>query len=127
MAGEMYAINPITGMEPDGTTWFLHSAIVEAINSLFGVKAEIRPFDQYQGPYIVVGPDVRIGTPSYALAPKHLGVVRLWVNIIDDCLAQVYREDTNTLSEHFPQFGPYAAADAADAALKLLEVNYNGN
>ena len=120
MAGEMYAIDSITGQEPNGATWPLHAAIAEAVNSLFGAKAEIKPFDQYQGPYIVVGPDVRIGPPPYALAPIHLGVVRLWVHTTGDFLAQVYREDTDTFSDPFPMHGPFANEEAAEAALTLL-------
>ncbi|KKK59701.1 hypothetical protein LCGC14_3031750, partial [marine sediment metagenome] len=39
----------------------------------------VEPFDQYQGPYILVGQDVIASDAPYALAPRGLGVVRLWI------------------------------------------------
>ena len=73
MTGEMYEIDPVTGMEPDGTSWPLHAAIAQAVGGT------VQPFDQYQGPYVLVGNDIRVGRQPYAVAPKHLGVVRLWL------------------------------------------------
>lgn len=92
MTGEMVRIDPITGEEPDGTTWSIHAAIAKALGG------EVKPFDKYQGPYVVIGADVRIGNPPYQYAPSHLGVVRLWV--YDD---EIYREDTDTTANFFPE------------------------
>ncbi len=107
MTGEMYQIDPITGEEPDGTIWEYHAAIAKAVGGT------IEPFDQYQGPYVLVGEDVRVGVAPYQHTPTGLGVIRLW--ILSDDLTRVYREDTNERSE--PCFEP---EDAARAALALM-------
>ena len=95
MTGEMYRIDPITGVEPDGTVWSLHAAIAQALGGT------VQPFDQYQGPYILVGPDIRIGTRPYQLAVQHMGVKRLWICSDDGDTAFLWREDTDTQSEQF--------------------------
>ena len=94
MTGQMYHIDPITGVEPDGTTWPLHAAIAQAIGGT------VQTFDQYQGPYILVGSDIRVGTQRYQLAVQHMGVKRLWVCNEGDCV-YLWREDTDTRSEPF--------------------------
>lgn len=103
MIGEMCQIDPVTATEPNGTEWPIHAAIAKAVGGT------VRPFDQYQGPYIVIGSDVRIGTRPYQLAPLGLGIVRLWVN--EDT---VYREDTDTGEPYWD------TASAISAALSLL-------
>mgnify|MGYP001559819331 FL=1 len=117
MAGEMPCIDPVTGETPDGGVYTLHAAIAKAVGGT------IQPFDTYQGPYVVVGKDVRMGERPYQLAVQGVGVIRLWVGTDDgwpDYLARVYREDTDTLSEPFEAYGPHAEEDAAQAALSLL-------
>ena len=109
MTGEMERIDPITGEEPDGTTWPIHAAIAKALGG------EVMPFDKYQGPYVVVGADVRIGNPPYQYAPSHLGVVRLWV-CDDGDVCEIYREDTNTTASFFPE----DIESAVEAARELM-------
>ena len=106
MTGEMGRIDPITGEEPDGTTWPIHAAIAKALGG------EVMPFDKYQGPYIVIGKDVRISNPP---APRHLGVVCLWVGEDEDG-SYVYREDTDTTAQFFPG----DCEDAVQAARELM-------
>lgn len=105
MTGEMYQIDPETATEPDGTEWPFHREMARVTGGT------VQPFDQYQGPYVVVGPDVRIGSSPYALAPRGLGIVRLWLT--ED---RVWREDTDALS-NIVVFEPI---DAGEAALELL-------
>lgn len=105
MTGEMSKIDPVTATEPDGTEWPYHREMARVTGG------SVQPFDQYQGPYVLIGADVRVGNSPYALAPKGLGVIRLWMN--DD---RVYREDTDTLSD-MVVFEPI---DAGMAALELL-------
>ena len=109
MTGEMYHIDPVTGKEPDGTIWEYHAAIAKAVHGT------IRPFDQYQGPYVVVGPDLRVGDAPYEVAPTHLGIIRLWLVAGVDDIPCVYREDTGKMS------GPcFDAQEAAEAAIELM-------
>ena len=117
MAGEMPYIDPVTGETPDGEVYTLHAAIAKAVGGT------IQPFDTYQGPYVVVGKDVRMGERPYQLAVQGVGVIRLWVGSDagwPDYLARVYREDTDTLSEPFEAYGPHAEEGAVGAALSLM-------
>jgi len=102
MTGEMGRIDPITGEEPDGTVWPIHAAIAKALGG------EVMPFDQYQGPYIVIGEGVRISNPP---VPRHLGFVCLWVG--ED---YIYREDTDTTAIFFLD----DIEDAVRAARELM-------
>ena len=102
MTGEMYHIDE-SGKDDIGNEWPIHAAIANALRDE-GHDATLQPFDQYQGPYILVGKDIRLGQPPYAVATQHLGVVRLWIGIADpdrEGLLLVYREDTATLSDSF--------------------------
>ena len=112
MAGEMGYIHPTTGKEADGTVWSTHAAIVRALRRA-GYTANIKPFDQYQGPYIAVGSDVRLGSGPYAMAPRLPGVVRLWLSE-DEGFPVVYREDTDTMERAWND------REAGAAALSLL-------
>lgn len=114
MAGEMPYIDPVTGETPDGTVYTLHAAIAKAVGGT------IQPFDVYQGPYVLVGADFRVGEPPYQYAPGGFGVKRLWVQSDDGFSATIYREDTEIESEPFDACGPFAGEDAARAALELL-------
>ena len=109
MAGEMCFIDPKTGEDDSGNIWNYHAAIARATNGI------IKPFDQYQGPYVVIGNDVRLGRDPYAIAPSNLGVVRLWVILDEDDFQRIYREDTETTSGHI-----WDEDSAAIAALELL-------
>lgn len=113
MTGEMVAIDPVTGEEPDGTIWHLHAAIAAAVGGT------VQPFDQYQGPYVAVGPDIRIGTGPYAYAPRGLGVCRLWLT--GDEVPHIWREDTETES------GPiFDEEDAAREARRIMRGGARG-
>ena len=109
MAGEMCFIDPITGIDDQDQEWSYHAAIAKAVNGT------IQPFDQYQGPYVVVGSDIRIGTDPYAIAPSHLGVIRLWIISDEDDFQRIYREDTETTSGHI-----WDEESAAMEAMELL-------
>lgn len=89
MTGEMHA------SEVTRDTFPTHFAIAEALGG------SVKPFDQYQGPYVVIGTDIRIGTSPYACAPRGLGIVRLWLCSDDGVLATVYNEATDAQSEPF--------------------------
>lgn len=94
MAGEMSYIKQ-TGEDSDGNIWSLHAAIAKAVGG------QLKPFDQYQGPYIVIGADVRVGDSPYQLAVRGLGVKRLWVISDNDYACRIYREDTDKTSDFF--------------------------
>ena len=96
MTGEMY--------EATRDEWPTHFAIADAVGGT------VQPFDQYQGPYIVVESDIRIGNTPYAYAPP--GPVRLWM--VEE---GVYREDTDTLAWCLP----YDELSAIEAAISLLD------
>ena len=103
MTGEMWHIDE-NGKDDNGNEWPIHAAIAKALCDE-GHDASLQPFDQYQGPYILIGKDARLGQPPYAVATQHLGVVRLWVVSSqpdsDGILWRIYREDTDTLSSQF--------------------------
>lgn len=99
MTGEMYHIDQ-DGKDDSGNEWLIHAAIAKALRAE-GYDATLQPFDQYQGPYILVGRDVRIGTRPYQLAVQNAGVVRLWLSATEHGAAVIYREDTNTCSDAF--------------------------
>lgn len=71
----------------------LHFAIADE----FGGSVE--PFDQYQGPCVVIGDDIRVGRAPYALAPRGLGIVRLWIQSDDGAFYTVYNEANDRQSE----------------------------
>ena len=78
----------------------------------------VEPFDQYQGPYILVGQDVIVGDAPYALAPLNLGVVRLWVIDQDNGIeVAIYNEATDKTSDPFPWGCDDLAVDAARSVL----------
>jgi len=94
MAGEMSWIKQ-DGTDSDGNVWETHAAIAKAVGGY------LRPFDQYQGPYITVGGDVVVGIPPYGVPAQHLGVVRLWLCNDEDGLCYIYREDIDKSSFAF--------------------------
>jgi hypothetical protein len=79
MTGEMGFIDQ-DGKDSNGDHWELHAKIAKAVGG------ELRPFDVYQGPYILVDG------------------ARLWVCADDnhpEIAFRVYREDTEESSEMF--------------------------
>ena len=97
MTGEMYSIGQ-DGIDSNGDHWPLHAAVARELGG------EIKPFDVYQGPYVVIGGDVRVGDAPYAVAVQGLGVVRLWligVEGTDGALLQWYNEATEESSDPF--------------------------
>ena len=98
MTGEMTTV--------DREEWPTHFAIAEAVGGT------VQPFDVYQGPYIVVGADMRVGTPPYQLAVQHMGVIRLWLT--DE---GVYREDTDALILCIP----WDEESAVSAAIEAMQ------
>jgi len=99
MTGEMYHIDQ-DGKDDSGNEWTMHTAIAKALRAE-GYDATLQPFDQYQGPYILVGKDIRVGARPYAVAVQNMGVIRLWLTIDDYDKAYIYREDTDALSDAF--------------------------
>ncbi len=106
MTGEMYE----SDLTPD--EYPLHFAVARAL------KGKVRPFDVYQGPYVVIGEDITSGAQPYAYCPRGLGVVRLW--IIDDDgggTCTVYNEANDKISKPFWWNSTRAACRAARSVL----------
>ena len=82
MTGEMHSINQ-DGEDSNGESWPLHAAIAKAVGG------ELRPFDVYQGPYILVD------------SLDYQGAKRLWISTEDGVICQVWREDNEALSDPF--------------------------
>lgn len=110
MTGEMGFIDQ-DGNDCNGDCYSTHAAIAKALNGT------LKPFDVYQGPYISIGDDVRLGSAPYAIAPRLPGIVRLWIEVVDDVFARVYNEDTCNTSFEFPMTDTQAAIDAAKSVL----------
>lgn len=110
MTGEMHE-SEVTRDE-----WPLHFAISDALGG------EVRPFDHYQGPYIAVGGDVRVGGGPYAYCPRISGVVRLWVMSDDGAGFSIWNEDTEIESQSYPYLydDEFDAANAVAAAMETL-------
>ena len=78
----------------------------------------VEPFDRYQGPYILIGQDVRVGDAPYAGALHGLGIVRLWVIDQDNGIeAAIYNEANGKTSDPFPWDCDDLAVDAARSVL----------
>lgn len=92
MTGEMGFIDQ-DGNDCNGDCYSTHAAIAKALNGT------LKPFDVYQGPYISIGGDVRIGSAPYAIAPRLPGIVRLWLIDDEDGFCRVYNEDTEKISD----------------------------
>ena len=108
-------INEETGEDSNGDTWDIHAAIAKALGG------KIKPFDKYQGPYIVIGKDITAGISPYAMPIQGIGIIRLWLisqpNDKDSGFYCIYREDTDETS--FP-FWWNDEAMAIEAARSLL-------
>jgi len=97
----------------DVEAWPMHHAIAKALGGT------VKAFDQYQGPYVLVGSEIR-GQGVYAPAIPMKGTVRLWIQSAegaDGAELQVYNEDNEKLSEPFWWEDTNAAVDAAMSVL----------
>ncbi len=115
--GSKVATGEMTQSELDATgrdEWPLHYAIADALGGT------VKPFDQYQGPYVLIGEDIRQGREPYQVAPRGLGVVRLWISSDDGVGGVVYNEENERQSEPFLLNGPQAENDAIAAAEEVL-------
>src|SRR5208337_3581974 len=93
--------------------WPIHHAIAKALGGT------VKAFDQYQGPYILVGSEVR-GRGTYAPAIPMRGTVRLWVQVdegSDGAFLTVDNEDNEKVSEPFHWEDMQGAVDAAKSVL----------
>ena len=107
MTGEMFYIDPKTGKDSNEDTWHLHAKLAQELNGT------IKPFDVYKGPYVVIGADVTVGMPPYAMPLSLPGIIRLWI-YENEQGSFVYREDTDE-SELF-----WDENDIVSAAMELL-------
>lgn len=94
----------------DPRAWPLHHAIAEALGGT------VKAFDQYQGPYVLIGSEVR-GEGVYAPATPMKGTVRLWIQFDEGGIATVYNEDNEKLSEPFSWNDTQGAIEAAKSVL----------
>ena len=93
--------------------WPLHYAIADA----FG--GTVKPFDQYQGPYVLIGSEIR-GQGVYAPATRMEGTVRLWISSEDGVNGIVYNEDNEKQSQPFLLNDQFAPDNACLAAQEVL-------
>jgi len=77
----------------------LHFAIMDGLKKA-GYDTDVQAFDTYQGPYIVVGPDIRAGSGMYHIAVQGMGIIRLWL-IYEEGFCKIYREDNEKCSGFF--------------------------
>ena len=87
-------------------TYPMHYAIADALGGA------VIAFDTYQGPYILIGEDIRGGEGVYATAPTGLGVTRLWIS--DGPI--IYNEATEKSMPFFDD-APETAIAAAQATI----------
>lgn len=114
MTGEMYQINQETGEDDSGNIWASHLAIAKAVGG------ELKPFDQYQGPYIAINGDITMGDSPYSVPipfPERFGLIRLWLFTDPNGDDYVYREDNGALA---PCIG-FIPETCIEAARSLLE------
>jgi hypothetical protein len=99
----------------DPEAWPMHHAIADALGG------KVKAFDQYQGPYILIGSEVR-GRGVYAPAIPMKGTVRLWIQTVGEGEElQVYNEDNEKLSQTFFWDDNEAAIEAAKEVLGTEE------
>ncbi|KKM74800.1 hypothetical protein LCGC14_1396630 [marine sediment metagenome] len=103
MTGEMFKSDVTPEAYP------IHFAIAEALGGT------VQPFDQYQGPYVCVGDDIRSGDEPYAVAVQGLGVVRLW--LVDDGDGPYVYNEANEKTASFPYDCVELAVEAARSVL----------
>jgi hypothetical protein len=110
--GNRTATGEMTQSEADNPEeWPIHHAIAQAVGG------KVKAFDVYQGPYILIGSEIR-DQGVYAPATPMAGTVRLWVQAEGDGgLFTVYNEDNKQQSEPFPWDDEAAAIEAAKGVL----------
>jgi hypothetical protein len=112
--GSKIATGEMTQDEADNPQeWPLHHAIAEALGGT------VRAFDQYQGPYVLLGAEIR-GEGVYAPATPMPGVTRLWINTEDGIEGTVYNEENERSSTPFLLNAPGAEQEAVSAAEEVL-------
>src|SRR5208282_3992281 len=97
----------------DAEQWPMHHAIANALGG------KVKAFDQYRGPYVLVGSEIR-GQGTYAPAVPMKGTVRLWVQAdegSEGAFLTVYNEDNEKISEPFHWEDTEGAIDAARSVL----------
>lgn len=94
--------------------WPLHYAIADALGGT------VKPFDQYQGPYVLIGSEIR-GQGVYAPATPMKGTVRIWIYSEDGEMGIVYNEENDRKSSPFFLYGPQAAEEAVAAAQEVVD------
>lgn len=92
-----------------------HFAIAKALGGT------VEPFDQYQGPYVLIGEDIRSGSEPYAVTVRGLGVVRLWLCSEDGAFGYIYNEANEKQSSFFPLNADITDDLAVDAARSVVE------
>lgn len=92
----------------------VHFAIAKALGGT------VEPFDQYQGPYVVIGRDIRVGSEPYATAPTGLGIKRLWLCSLDGTVCTIYNEATDKTSDAFLWGDDSTIEEAINAARSVL-------
>jgi hypothetical protein len=110
--GNRTATGEMTQSEADSPEeWPIHHAIAQALGG------KVKAFDVYQGPYILIGSEIR-GEGVYAPAFPQAGTVRLWVQSEGDGgLLTVYNEENEKQSEPFAWDDTIAAVEAARSVL----------
>jgi len=93
--------------------WPLHYAIADALGGT------VKPFDQYQGPYVLIGAEIR-GEGVYAPATPTPGVTRLWISSDDGVEGTVYNEENEKQSQPFLLYGAGSEEDAVAAAKEVM-------
>lgn len=114
--GSKVATGEMSQEELDATgreEWPLHYAIADALGGT------VKAFDQYQGPYVLIGSEIR-GQGVYAPATRMEGVVRLWISSENGYEGVVYNEDNEKQSTPFSLNGPTAEEEAVVAAEEVL-------
>lgn len=110
MTGEMYKSDVTEEEYP------LHFAIAKALGGT------VEPFDVYQGPYVVIGADIRCGNGPYAMAPRGFGIARLWICDDEKHGGTVVYNEANEKSSPFWPYGPGATRQAIKAARKVTGI-----
>jgi hypothetical protein len=103
MTGEMAWVAQ-DGKDSNGDIWAYHAILAKAVGG------ELRPFDVYQGPYVVVGPDMTVGRSPYSHPVQNMGVVRLWLGYNEEMGDYIYREDIDESIAFYDEKSLVAAA-----------------
>ena len=114
MTGEMWTITQ-DGVDQDGETWDIHAAVARSVGGT------LQPFDVYQGPYILVGKDRRVGERPYRVTLP--GPCRLWITADENDTGTVYREDTGASACWWPYSSESRAIEAARSLLEGVGVS----